>query len=198
MSRCATPYGAKRWPRVESRTDQVDAGSAQTTSAAVGALVHESGVRFRAGSSDWMDEIESPSRVQDEVPRSELGRLRSRPGPSRRHHHLGVPGGHRRLGTGRTEYAGRAAEVLGPRDPHRPDVTSSLPSAAPAGRGLSRVALRADGPRPSVTRSHDAVPSWPTPRPEASARSKVRRPALTLPPETEPARTLDFGRWDRR
>ena len=28
------------------------------------ALVHESGVRFRAGSSDWMDEVESPCRSQ--------------------------------------------------------------------------------------------------------------------------------------
>ena len=37
------------------------------------ALVDESGVRFRAGSSDWVNEIESPSHVQDEVSRPELG-----------------------------------------------------------------------------------------------------------------------------
>ena len=47
------------------------------------ALVHESGVRFRAGSPDWMDEVESPSHVQDEVPRPELGLLRSRTCPAR-------------------------------------------------------------------------------------------------------------------
>ena len=40
-----------------------------------GALVHESGVRLRGGRPDWMDEVESPSYVQDTVPRPELGRL---------------------------------------------------------------------------------------------------------------------------
>ena len=39
------------------------------------ALVHESGVRLRGGRPDWMDEVESPSHVQDTVPRPELGRL---------------------------------------------------------------------------------------------------------------------------
>ena len=39
------------------------------------ALVHESGVRLRGGRPDWMDEVESPSHVQDKVPRPELGRL---------------------------------------------------------------------------------------------------------------------------
>ena len=39
------------------------------------ALVHESGVRFRKGRPDWMDKVESPSHLQDEVPRSELGLL---------------------------------------------------------------------------------------------------------------------------
>ena len=39
------------------------------------ALVHESDVRFRAGSPDWMNEVESLSHVQDEVPRPELGLL---------------------------------------------------------------------------------------------------------------------------
>jgi hypothetical protein len=40
-----------------------------------GALVHESGVRFRKGRPDWMDEVESPSHLQGEIPRSELGLL---------------------------------------------------------------------------------------------------------------------------
>ncbi len=39
------------------------------------ALVHDSGVRVRGGRPDWMDEVESPSHVQDTVPRPELGRL---------------------------------------------------------------------------------------------------------------------------
>ena len=39
------------------------------------ALVHESGVRLRGGRPDWMDEVESPSHVQDTGPRPELGRL---------------------------------------------------------------------------------------------------------------------------
>ena len=39
------------------------------------ALVHESGVRLRGGRPDRMDEVESPSHVQDTVPRPELGRL---------------------------------------------------------------------------------------------------------------------------
>ncbi len=38
-------------------------------------LVHDSGVRVRGGRPDWMDEVESPSHVQDTVPRPELGRL---------------------------------------------------------------------------------------------------------------------------
>ena len=41
----------------------------------IAALVHESGVRFRKGRSDWMDEVESPSHLQEEVPCSELGLL---------------------------------------------------------------------------------------------------------------------------
>ena len=39
------------------------------------ALVHESGVRFRGSRPDWMDEVESLSKVQDEIPRPELDLL---------------------------------------------------------------------------------------------------------------------------
>ena len=40
------------------------------------------------------------------------------------------------------------------------DAAPPLSFAAPSGRGLSHVALCADGTRPSVARSHDAVPAW--------------------------------------
>ena len=63
-----------------------------------------------------MGEIESPSKVQDEIPRPKLSLLRSRPDPSRRCHGLVVSGGHRGLGTCWNGHPGRAAEVLGPRD----------------------------------------------------------------------------------
>ena len=78
-----------------------------------GALVHESS-RLRAPETSIVlmsrrnpaddyseeDEVESPSHVQDEIPRQELGLLRSRPRPTRRRHGLVLGGRHRRLGVG--------------------------------------------------------------------------------------------------
>ena len=81
------------------RRDDARAEVLRNAGAEIVALVHESCVRFRGSRPDWIDEVESPSHVQDEVPRPELGLLRSRPGPSRRHHHLVVLSGHRRLET---------------------------------------------------------------------------------------------------
>ena len=94
-----------------------------------GALVHESS-RLRAPETSIVlmsrrnpaddyseeDEVESPSHVQDEIPRQELGLLRSRPRPTRRRHGLVLGGRHRRLGARGGRPAGRAVEVLRPRD----------------------------------------------------------------------------------
>ena len=93
------------------------------------ALVHESS-RLRAPETSIVlmsrrnpaddyseeDEVESPSHVQDEIPRQELGLLRSRPRPTRRRHGLVLGGRHRRLGARGGRPAGRAVEVLRPRD----------------------------------------------------------------------------------
>ena len=93
------------------------------------ALVHESS-RLRApetsivlmsrrnpaDDSSEEDEVESPSHVQDEIPRQELGLLRSRPRPTRRRHGLVLGGRHRRLRARGGRPAGRAVEVLRPRD----------------------------------------------------------------------------------
>ena len=63
------------------------------------ALVHKSSVRLRGDRPDWMDEVESPSEIQDEIPRPKLGVLRASPDRSGQHHHLVVQGGHRSLET---------------------------------------------------------------------------------------------------
>ena len=82
----------------------------------------QSGVRVRAGRR--MDEIESPSHVQDEVPRPELGLLRSSPGPSRRY--PVVPGGHRRLGTGRSRRTTTVWPCETPNSPSRLNATVAI------------------------------------------------------------------------
>ena len=94
-----------------------------------GALVHESSCLRAPETSIFLmsrgnpaddysegDEVESPSHVQDEIPRQELGLLRSRPRPTRRRHGLVLDGRHRRLGALGGRPARRAVEVLRPRD----------------------------------------------------------------------------------
>ena len=71
---------------------------------------------FEAADQTERMKVEGSSKIQDEIPRQELGILRSNSGSPRRHHHLVISGGHRRLGTGPNGHTGRAAEVLGPRD----------------------------------------------------------------------------------
>jgi hypothetical protein len=63
------------------------------------------------GPHSW-DEIQSPSQVQNEVPTEQLGRVRSRPGPSWRNHSLDLRRGDLILETSAKWFAWWPEEVL--------------------------------------------------------------------------------------
>ena len=111
---------------------------------------------------DWRDEVESPSHVQDEVSRRELGLLRSGPRPPRRRDRLAVPDGHRQLGVPSRNPIGvvMASDRVGSATPRRgvvarivtgPHDTNPqgphLPMLYDAGRPRSVIRFRISQPR---------------------------------------------------
>ena len=125
------------------------------------------------------DEVESPSHVQDEIPRQELGLLRfapssdeatSRSGSRRPPSPPGSPRGSAGRG-GQLRYSDLAIETALADPAH-------LHPAPPPDRGVLDVALRADGPRSARARSDDALAARPAPQahPSSSPTGRTHAP----------------------
>ena len=120
---------------------------APTASPGVGAGLHGFGLSedadplasSTAAGAQFPRELEGAPEVQDEISRRKLARVRTSPRGARRRDTLALRRRDGRVETCAVWSAGRAEEILGPRDRDRIDAPARLPVALAPDRGLLAV-----------------------------------------------------------
>ena len=128
-----------------------DGGPAERTGLA-------SSVRFLAPRPYSVSEVESPSEVQDQIPRGKLAIIRPGAGPARRCDLLAVARRGRRVAAGAVEAPGGTGSILGSRDRDSRGDQVGLRSALSADGGVPAVAPDAHECRSRRAGPHDALP----------------------------------------
>ena len=121
-----------------------------------------------AAGAQFPREFEGAPEVQDEISRRKLAGVRTSPRGARRRDTLALRRRDGRVETCAVWSAGRAEEILGPRDRDRIDAPARLPVALAPDRGLLAVGPGLDAPRPRSARSHHALAA------ESASRSRSR------------------------
>ena len=117
-----------------------------------------------AAGAQFPREFEGAPEVQDEISRRKLAGVRTSPRGARRRDTLALRRRDGRVETCAVWSAGRAEEMLGPRDRDRIDAPARLPVALAPDRGLLAVGPGLEAPRPRSARSHHALAAESAPR----------------------------------
>ena len=124
-----------------------------------------------AAGAQFPREFEGAPEVQDEISRRKLAGVRTSPRGARRRDTLALRRRDGRVETCAVWSAGRAEEILGPRDRDRIDAPARLPVALAPDRGLLAVGPGLDAPRPRSARSHHALAAESAPRSRSRSHS---------------------------
>jgi len=108
-------------------------------------------------SRNLLDELKSPSEVQDQVSRHQLAGVRPGSHSTRQHHGVVLARSDQNLEREAFGQEGSTAHVLGSRNRNRSHAAPRVPLAAASNGRLLELALRDDGPRLVRTGSHDVI-----------------------------------------
>ena len=124
-----------------------------------------------AAGAQFPREFEGAPEVQDEISRRKLAGVRTSPRGARRRDTLALRRRDGRVETCAVWSAGRAEEILGPRDRDRIDAPARLPVALAPDRGLLAVGPGLDAHRPRSARSHHSLAAESAPRSRSRSHS---------------------------
>ena len=175
----AEPARPDLWEARVSNDPGLPDRAAAATTMGVGAGLHGFGLSedadplasSTAAGAQFPREFEGAPEVQDEISRRKLARVRTSPRGARRRDTLALRRRDGRVETCAVWSAGRAEEILGPRDRDRIDAPARLPVALAPDRGLLAVGPGLDAPRPRSARSHHALAAESAPRSRSRSHS---------------------------
>ena len=177
--RIASEVLTLEWRQVDFTAGTVRLDPGTTKNRGVGAGLHGFGLSedadplasSTAAGAQFPREFEGAPEVQDEISRRKLARVRTSPRGARRRDTLALRRRDGRVETCAVWSAGRAEEILGPRDRDRIDAPARLPVALAPDRGLLAVGPGLDAPRPRSARSHHALAAESAPRSRSRSHS---------------------------